>query len=120
MSAPYRESDAAARYLCTVCMHTASTAAGPCPACNVERPPLDNPEVVAELRKYVATKQRRSQARGWALVIGGGTVIAVAIYAAFLWLGWIHFRPHESAATLRYQLFSDWLLVIWFLSLIHI
>lgn len=113
MTSPYRESDGAARYLCTVCMHTASTTPGPCAACKVERPPLDNPEVVAELRKYAATKEQRRQARGWTLVIGVGTLIAVAIYLLLCSIGWINFRPHESAATMRYQLFSAWLIVIW-------
>ena len=113
-----READAAVRYVCTVCMQTASTAPGPCPTCNVDRPPLDNPEGVDELRKRAVANEQRRQARGWGLLMAVGTVIALMLYIGLGLLGWLDIRPHESKAAIRIQLFNSWLIVIWLVVLV--
>jgi hypothetical protein len=98
----YRDPAGSARFVCTVCMRTASTTPGACPTCGVDRLPLDNPQVLEELRNRAEQQTQKKQARGWALVLGAAFVLAIAIYFVVgLALG-IDLTPHESKA--RYSI----------------
>lgn len=119
--AAYRTPDTStARYLCTVCMRTASSAAGVCPRCGVERPALDNPQVVEELRRRAEARVQRRQARGWAAVIGLGAALAFAIYLAIGLVGWVDIRPHAAKGAWRFQLFHPILVLILFVVTVPI
>jgi hypothetical protein len=111
----YREADSStARFVCTVCMRTASSVASDCPLCNVTRPPLSNPAVVIELRKRVEQKRQRRDAQQWALVIGGATIVTICIYLVTGELGGLDITPHLSRASLRFQLVHPIFFLLWF------
>lgn len=57
---PYRTEPTDAQFICVVCYRSLSVHAGECPQCEVERLPLSDPEVRAEVR---AEAERRVQKR---------------------------------------------------------
>ena len=57
---PYRTEPTDAQFICVVCYRSLSVHAGECPSCGVERLPLSDPEVRAEVR---AEAERRVQKR---------------------------------------------------------
>lgn len=57
---PYRTEPTDAQFICVVCFRSLSVHAGECPQCGVERLPLSDPEVRAEVR---AEAERRVQKR---------------------------------------------------------
>ena len=57
---PYRTEPTDAQFICVVCYRSLSVHAGECPQCGVERLPLSDPEVRAEVR---AEAERRVQKR---------------------------------------------------------
>lgn len=111
----YRQADSStARFVCTVCMRSASSVAGDCPRCGVTRPPLSNPAVVIELRKRIERNHQRRDAQRWALVMGGGTLITICIYLVMGTLGGLDITPHLSRASLRFQLVHPIFFLLWF------
>ncbi len=57
---PYRTEPSEAQFICVVCYRSLSVHAGECPRCGVDRLPLSDPEVRAEVR---AEAERRVQKR---------------------------------------------------------
>lgn len=60
MSDPYRSLPTEAQFVCVVCYRSLSVTPGECPSCGVDRLPLGDPEVRAEVR---AEAEKRLQNR---------------------------------------------------------
>ena len=91
---PYRTEPTAAQFVCVVCYRSLSVHAGECPRCGVDRLPLGDPEVRAEVR---AEAERRVQKRvygewfwlylaAWVVTTPVRFVIPGFLPAAALWV----------------------------------
>jgi len=83
---PFRTTDQTTpRFICPFCYRTASVlAAGVCSRDNVPRVPLDNPQVIDDVRAHAQKLLERRQAREYAIVFGIGIALTLAIY----YVGW--------------------------------
>jgi hypothetical protein len=82
MSDPYRSPPSEPQFVCLVCYRSLSVQAGPCPRCGVDRLPLGDPEVRADVR---AEAERRLQKKlysewFWSYIVAA---TAVGLFVAF-------------------------------------
>lgn len=91
---PYRSEPTDAQFICVVCYRSLSVHAGECPRCGVERLPLSDPEVRADVR---AEAERRVQKRlygewfwlylvAWVVTTPVRFIIPSFLPAAALWV----------------------------------
>lgn len=84
MSAPYRDADRSARFLCIVCFKSMSAYAGNCKTCGAPRLDLADPEVRDQVRLEAEKRLQRRMYREYS----GIAVASAAVTApAMFWIG---------------------------------
>jgi len=84
---PYRAPDGTPLFVCIVCFQQLNTSGGTCPRCASPLLPLDDLEVVDELRKRAKKIMSRLERTQMALIGGGAGVLSTAFFGVLLVTG---------------------------------
>jgi hypothetical protein len=104
----YRSESPAPDRICIVCYSTVSLGPSKCGRDGAPLVPLEEPEVVAELRKRARAKLARPARRRLAIVMGSGFALALIGFVVLVYTG-----LYDLPAHMKWTSYDDGLLELW-------